>query len=135
MPIILLKIFAIAFLINVIWEFAHCQLYKTCWGMKFSALTKLLLKMSVKDGIWISTFYLITFLIFRNLNPLGNWMQAALFAAIALVFAFVDEKVSVKAGRWEYGPKMPLFFGVGLTPLLELAVTGILTFWLVFVIF
>ncbi len=124
-----------AFFLNVVWEFSHCQLYKTCWGMKFSTLTKLLLKMSAKDGIWISIFYLITFLIFRNSNPLDNWTQVALFAVIALSFAFIDEKISVQAGRWEYGPKMPLFLGVGLTPLLELAVTGVLTFWLVFVIF
>ncbi len=96
--------------------------------MKWGTLTKLLLKMSVKDGVWISVFYLFTFIIFRNVNPLDNWAQLGLFATIALTFAFVDEKISVARGRWEYGPKMPLVYGVGLTPLLELAVTGILTF-------
>lgn len=98
--------------------------------MKWPALTRLLLKMSVKDGLWICVFYLISYVVFGNLNPMDNWMQAALFALIALGFAFVDEKISVARGRWEYGPKMPLVYGVGLTPLLELAVTGILAFWL-----
>lgn len=100
--------------------------------MKWPALTKLLLKMSVKDGLWISIFYFVTFIIFQNTNPFDAWPQAVLFALIALVFAFVDEKISVARGRWEYGPKMPLFFGVGLTPLLELAVTGLLAFVVVF---
>lgn len=135
MLIILLKIFVVSFLINVIWEFSHCMLYKTCWTMKWPALTKLLLKMSVKDGLWISLFYFVTFIIFQNTNPFDIWSQAALFAVIALGFAFIDEKISVARGRWEYGPKMPLFFGVGLTPLLELVVTGLLTFVIVFYIF
>ncbi len=98
--------------------------------MKWPALTKLLLKMSVKDGVWICLFYLISYAAFGNLNPLDNWMQVAVFAVIALMFAFVDEKISVTMGRWEYGPKMPLVYGVGLTPLLELAVTGIAIFYL-----
>lgn len=96
--------------------------------MKWPALTKLLLKMSVKDGVWISIFYLVTFFMFRSVNPLDNWMQVTVFAIVALMFAFIDEKISVTMGRWEYGPKMPLVYGVGITPLLELAVTGILTF-------
>ncbi|MDO8466611.1 MAG: hypothetical protein Q7S83_00530 [bacterium] len=127
----LLKIFVVAFLINVIWEFSHCWLYATIQKMKGEDIVKLLLKMSVKDGVWISIFYLITYAVFQNLNPWDNWMQVAIFAVIALMFAFIDEKISVTMGRWEYGPKMPLVYGVGLTPLLELAVTGLLTFWVV----
>lgn len=99
--------------------------------MNIKTLMKLLLKMSVKDGVWISIFYFLTFLLFRNVSPWDNWAQVAMFAVIALVFAFVDEKISVGMGRWEYGPKMPLVYGVGLTPLLELAVTGTLAFWIV----
>lgn len=99
--------------------------------MKWPALTKLLLKMSVKDGVWISVFYLFTVLLFHTVNPWDNWMQVAIFSVIALSFAFVDEKISITMGRWEYSPKMPLVYGVGLTPLLELVATGILTFWIV----
>lgn len=135
MPIVLLQIFIAAFLVNVVWEFSHCMLYKTCWTMKWPALTKLLLKMSVKDGVWICIFYLASYAIFGAINPMDNWMQVTLFAVIALMFAFIDEKISVTMGRWEYGPKMPLVYGVGLTPLLELAVTGLLSFWLISVIF
>ncbi|TSC83261.1 MAG: hypothetical protein G01um101419_91 [Parcubacteria group bacterium Gr01-1014_19] len=75
-------------------------------------------------------FYLITYAIFGSVNPLDNWMQVAVFTVIALMFAFIDEKISVNLGRWEYGPKMPLVYGVGLTPFLELAVTGIFSFYL-----
>ncbi len=131
MLVVLLKIFVVSFLLNVIWEFSHCLLYKTCWKMKWRALTGLLLKMSVKDGVWISIFYLISYMMFGSLNPLDNWMQVWVFAGIALIFAFIDETISVNMNRWEYGPKMPLVYGVGLTPLLELAVTGILVFVIV----
>jgi len=34
--------------------------------------------------------------------------------------------------RWEYLPSMPTVFGVGLTPLIELATTGVAAFLVVF---
>ena len=45
---------------------------------------------------------------------------------------FFDEKISLSLGRWEYASSMPTLLGVGLTPLLELAITGVLTFLCLF---
>ena len=56
----------------------------------------------------------------------------AVFVATGLTFAFIDETISTRKGRWEYAPAMPRIFGVGLTPLLELPVTGIVALALVF---
>jgi len=89
---------------------------------------------SLKDGFWISMFFLISVLIFRNVNILTNQFQLLVFISLALLFSFIDEKISLKMKRWEYSKQMPKIFGVGVTPLLELAITGILTFLYVFLI-
>lgn len=132
MFLILLKIFILAFLINLFWEVSHSVLYKTCQKMPLNNYVKIILKASLKDAFFISLFYLITALIFNNFFILQNYFQLAAFALISLTFSFIDETISLKLGRWEYTAKMPKIFGVGLTPLFELAVTGLIVFLISF---
>jgi hypothetical protein len=129
---IYIQIFIIAFLLNIVWEFVHCRLYKTIHEMNFGLIVRLLTKMSLKDGLWVTLFYFITVVVFGNINILENYTQLGLFIIISLIFSFFDEKISVKMGRWEYAKSMPTILGVGVTPLLEIAVTGILAFAIVF---
>lgn len=105
-------LFIVAFGLNVVWEFAHVRLYTT------SVSSWYLLWQSFKDALWISGVYLIS----PNL---------IVFTAVLLLFAYIVEWHAVKTKRWEYGPTMPIVLGVGLTPLLELAVTGLLAVFLV----
>jgi len=131
----IVPIFITAFLINVCWEIFHSRLYTTCLTMKGGPLMKLLIKMSFKDAFWISLFYVITVFIFQNIFILNNPLQILLFSILALLFSFIDEGISVRLKRWEYSPKMPIIFGVGVTPLFELAVTGLATFIFIFYLF
>lgn len=124
--------FGVGVLLNVIWEFAHCQLYETCRRQTWRHNVPLLVKMSFKDGFFIVLFYLITAGVFQSANPLQNPRQLSMFLIISFVFAFADEKISTRLGRWQYAPAMPTLFGVGLTPLLEIAATGLATFFLIF---
>lgn len=100
--------------------------------MKLRQYVPLIITMSGKDGIWITLFYALTVLVFKNIYIFGNHLQLTAFIVLGLLFSFVDEKISLKLKRWQYAPSMPTLFGVGLTPLLEIAVTGIITFLLVF---
>lgn len=137
-----LKIFLISFLINIIWEFYHCKLYSTClnWTQKKRIL--LLFYASIKDALLIVTFYLISIFplvglkkaLFGNENILSIPLSFSYFIILSLFFSFVDEKISIKYKRWEYSPKMTKVFGVGITPFLELAATGIITFIIIFLI-
>lgn len=130
----LLHIFLISSLINLVWEVLHSQLYTTCLEMPFKKYPSLIVKQSIKDGLWISIFYLITYLLFQNAEILNNRLQLALFIVLSLVFSFVDEKISIKLKRWQYSKQMPTILGVGLTPLIELAVTGVVTFLYLFLV-
>lgn len=86
--------------------------------MPLFQLSKLLVWQSFKDALWISAVYFIS----PNL---------IVFAVVLLLFAHIVEWHAIKTKRWEYAPEMPRVFGVGLTPLLELPVTGLLAVFLV----
>lgn len=129
------QIFLISFLLNLVWEVNHSALYKTCYELTFKKCMRLLTVMSIKDGFWISLFYTITVFVFDSANPILNIAQFVLFIIISLGFSFIDEKISIKKERWKYTEEMPIIFGVGVSPFLELAVTGAIAFFIVFYIF
>lgn len=129
---IYLEIFIIVFFLNFVWEFWHCGLYNEIHKMSLKEVTHLLTKMSLKDGFWVTLFYAITVFIFGNVNIFENYTQLALFIILSFSFSFIDEKVSLKLGRWSYTKQMPTILGVGVTPLLEVAVTGVMALALVF---
>ena len=134
MIIISFQIFLISFLINLLWEVIHSQLYETCLKTSLKEFIPLIIGASLKDGFWILGFYLTSVFIFEEINILANPLQLSVFILLALLFSFIDEKTAIKLKRWEYSKQMPKIFGVGITPLLELAITGILTFFYVFLI-
>lgn len=133
--VLVLKIATVAFFLNFFWEVLHSRLYATTLVMGPSALGNLLTLQSLKDAGWILLLYLITMFLFRNIDITKRPAQLVSFVLLALVFSFVDERISVELGRWAYAPAMPTVFGAGLTPLLELAVTGAAAFIIVFVFF
>ncbi|PIR83904.1 hypothetical protein COU18_00610 [Candidatus Kaiserbacteria bacterium CG10_big_fil_rev_8_21_14_0_10_51_14] len=130
--LILAKLFLFAFLINVVWEMMHSQLYTTCLDRSWKKNVPLLLKMSVKDGLWITVLYGVSVVLFANWNIFENDAQLLFFVVFALAAGCIDEFVSIRLKRWEYAPTMPTIFGVGVTPFLEFAVTGLLALGMVF---
>lgn len=94
-----------------------------------------MLKASSIDAIWITGFYLITYFIFKTVNPLNNYLQLIVFFVITISFAYFWEIYSLKNKRWEYADSMPTVARVGLTPLIQLFITGVLSFYIVFNIF
>lgn len=120
----LLVIFLTGFGLNLVWEFGHCWLYETCRRRSWQKNVRLLTLMAAKDSFFIVLFYLISFVL------LGGGL--GLFIWLSLAFSFIDEKLAIQRKRWEYAAAMPTVFGVGLTPLLEIAVTGAVAIALVF---
>lgn len=127
------QIFFISFLINLLWENIHSQFYKTCLELQLNKYISLIIWAALKDGFWITLFFIISVLVFWNINILNNSYQILFFVLLSLLFSFVDEKISLKLNRWEYSQNMFQLFGVGISPLFELAITGLLTFVYVFI--
>jgi hypothetical protein len=131
---ILFQVFLISFLLNLLWEVIHSQLYTTCIKLPLKKFITLIIKASICDGLWITLFFLISVMIFKNVNILANPTQLFVFILLVLVFSYIDEKISLRMKRWKYSKKMVRVFGVGISPLLELIITGMLTLFYVFLI-
>ena len=125
------KIWLVGFGLNLIWEFSHCRLYETCRQLPRRRVVTLLITMAGKDGLLIVLFYLTAAWLWRSAALVDNIPALFFFATLSVGFAFADEKMALRLGRWKYAKAMPVIAGVGLSPLLELALTGLVTLLIV----
>ncbi len=119
----IVSVFLVATVLNLAYELLHSWLYKTCREASLKKYSYLMVKACLFDGIAITIIYYFSILFFKNFYLLA-------FATITLAFAYVWEIHSLKKGKWEYAKEMPIVFGVGLTPLAQLFLTGIATLYL-----
>jgi len=121
-----LIIFIFGFCVNLAYELCHSFLYETCRQASLKKYIYLMLKAALFDAFVITFIYWFTTIIFRNENIFYNYGQLAAFLVISLAIAFWYEKIALYYHRWEYATQMPMIFGVGLTPFIQLALTGAL---------
>ena len=126
----IIKILFFVLILNLIWEFSHHYLYIDLTGIP---TTLHLILASFMDVILI--FFLFSIISFKIKNKSFDfkWLENPskkdyiLFIIIAILFAFIWEAINIYLGRWSYKLAMPTILGVGLSPLLQLAFTGILS--------
>ena len=124
------RIFIIAVAVNLAYELLHSWLYTTCQKASFKKYVYLIAKACIFDGAVIALIYYLSYLIFASQNIFANYSQLAFFSITSLAFAYFWEKYSLERGKWEYAKNMPIVFGVGITPLFQLFLTGLLTLYL-----
>lgn len=126
-----LWIFMTGFITNLIWENAQAPLYTGYKG--FGQHFLFCLVASVIDGLVVLAFYFIISLIRRdsfwlfNLKPSDILMLCVLGLFTAILF----EKWALKSGTWNYTEEMPLIRGMGLMPVLQLAILSIISIYIV----
>ena len=120
----------LAFGLNYAWELGHCLLYK---GNGYDLPHIMFLGLaSLADTIMAGLLYFGFALVYRN----GFWIRHLTISRtmwLGLVGgagAAVSEIAHLSAGNWIYTDRMPLLFGIGLTPLLQFSVLPLLTYWL-----
>jgi hypothetical protein len=118
------ELFFVAFFLNLLYELLHSVLYTTCLEAPLKKYVYLMLKAAIFDGIVIMIMYYAT-----NLISHEGWLIAFLIAS--LLFAYLWEIYSLKVGKWRYAKTMPVILGVGVTPLLQLPLTGFLSLCIV----
>ena len=120
------EVFAIAFALNSIWELAQAPLYQSM-GSAWEA-TRRCFVASVGDGALI----LIILTAIRGLAGRASVeRQYTLAVVFGVAVASAVEWWGLTAGRWAYGPQMPIVPGtaLGIVPLLQLAILTPLTMW------
>jgi hypothetical protein len=124
-----LLIFTISCLLNFVWEAVHSvYLFE---GHDFSAAryVKMVSSASVRDALIILAMYFGVAAASRRFlwGVGGERKWGWTFFLIGLVVAAAIEYRAVYlAGTWAYNSDMPTIFGIGLSPLIQLSVTGIL---------
>ncbi len=100
--------------INVAWEFGQAGLYDG------RVVFLIYMEAAVKDGLIIAAAALFAVLI------AGLWRRAfwpVFLLALLATAAFIELR-ALAQGRWSYAESMPTVFTMGLSPLVQLALTG-----------
>ncbi len=115
----ILKLFFIAFFLNLFYELMHSVFYVICLEAPLKKYVHLIVKASIFDGLVICIIYFLSHLLFSSYDII-------FYIIASLLFAYFWEIYSLKAGKWKYTKTMPIIFGCGVTPLMQLNITGII---------
>lgn len=107
----------VAYAANFVWERAHSRLYPDC-NMHLARQ----LQATAGDTVMIVAVTAVTLPVGRRSSP-GFWMASV---AGWTAMAVAVERLALAAGRWSYTGGMPTVGRVGLSPLAQLPVTGLL---------
>lgn len=131
--LILFFVFGFSFLVNFLWEGLHAVYLYQKHDFDASSYVPMLLYASSFDSLIVLGLYFSVSVMWRNLF----WIKAAMkkqilaFISIGIAMAAIIEIPSVfYYRRWLYKEGMPTVFGVGVSPLLQLSITGLLSVWL-----
>jgi hypothetical protein len=120
----------IALALNIIWELSHYQLYFDLSGIpKYPHL----LLASLTDMLIITSILLIISLKNKNISWIKkpNNLDYLIITTISMLIAIFIELRALRIERWAYKEIMPTIFGVGLSPLIQLPITTILSLILI----
>jgi hypothetical protein len=126
-------IFIFSFLFNFLWEALHAVYLYRSHDVASSVYVPMLLYVSLMDGLIISGVYLGIGLIWWNLLWVKNVtiVRILSFAFGGMGVAAIIEHLAIfHDQRWDYKEEMPTVLGIGVSPLVQLSITGLLAVWL-----
>jgi len=130
---IVIFLFGFSFLLNFLWEALHAVYLYQHHNFDAATYVPMLLYVSSVDSLMILGLYLSVSLIWRDFIWIKSFQKktVVVFLSLGVAVAFIIEYRAVfYTHRWLYKEAMPTIFGVGLSPLVQLSVTGILAVWL-----
>jgi hypothetical protein len=129
LALIILLIFAFSFVFNFVWEALHSVYLFEDHDFSSLRYVMMVISASARDSLIILAMYFGVAAVSRKLLWVSRrekrWALA--FVLIGLVVAAVIEYRAVYLESiWAYNPYMPTLFGIGVSPLVQLSVTGML---------
>lgn len=116
----LISVFVLAFFLNWAWEILHSALYLNYRGGPITGF--ILFKTALADAVIILILVFIALFAGQKLKLSGS-----LFVILGcFIISIAIEIWALQTGRWVYNSLMPIIpiIGTGLTPTIQLAVTG-----------
>lgn len=131
---IFISIVCFSFTFNFLWESLHGYSLYTDHIISSDKYVKMMIYMSFMDALTILAMYVFCTFFMKDIFWLGNLnlKRGAIFFIVGLVVAIGAEYWAVYVTHeWHYNNRMPVVFGIGLSPLVQLSVTGLVSLWLV----
>ena len=127
----LFLLFPLFFLLNLFWEVAHSPLYD--WNPSMQEYVPHILLYSFMDAVYISILILVISLKNENIKWVNNPARRdmILLTVLGVLLAVFIELKAFYLGKWSYNQLMPQVFGLGLSPLIQLAATSIAALWII----
>ncbi len=123
-------LFCSAFLLNFLWESLHgAFLYEGIGALPAERYVSLILYATSVDAVLIVAIYGLVSLVSRNMRWFEEKKKTPLilFILLGLITAvFIEIRAVYFQNRWSYSSLMPMVLGIGLSPLIQLAITGLL---------
>lgn len=131
----ILILFICSYLLNLLWEVVHSLLYN--WN-QFPLENNIyfyipkILKATLGDAFIVSIIFAINSLFRKKIEwiCLIKKIDYLVFILFGLIFAILIELRALTLGLWSYSQYMPTILGIGLTPLIQLSITGIIALFL-----
>lgn len=130
---IVLFMFGFSFLLNFLWEALHAVYLFQHHDFDAATYVPMLLYVSSMDSLMVLGLYVFVGLVWRDTLWIKRFQkkQIIVFLILGVAVAFIIEYRAIfYTHRWLYKKAMPTLFGIGLSPLVQLSVTGLIAAWL-----
>lgn len=124
----ILILLIVVFLLNIIWEFSHHGLYIDLTGIPF---VQHMILASIGDLFLVGIIFGINSVFRKNVSWIKNPGKSdyRIIVFLGVLVAVLVEMYGISQGRWVYKPIMPTIWGIGVSPLVQLFSTSILSLW------
>ena len=125
-------IFVFSFILNFLWESLHSAFLYTCCDFAIKKYVSVMTYVSFMDSLLILALYLVIAGLWKDIFWIRTMNRKQIYTYLILSFlvaAFIEAR-AMMFNLWTYSDLMPTIFGLGVSPLIQLSVTGLLVFWL-----
>ena len=126
-------VFIFAYLLNYVWESFHAVFLYQDHDFRAEMYVLMLNYVAAVDSIFIVGIYVFVAAFWWDalwLKKMDIKKAGAIVATGLLVASLIEYRKVVILKTWTYLPAMPTILGIGISPLLQLSVTGLLSIWL-----
>ena len=131
--LISILILLFSYLFNFVWESFHSVLLYEGHNLEVIRYIFMINYASITDSFLILGVYAIIALLWKDLLWIKKMNKKQIYITIIIgliIAAFIEYRAVFLMHRWSYNAFMPTILGIGLSPLIQLSITGILAFFL-----
>jgi hypothetical protein len=125
--------FLFSYLFNFVWEAFHAVWLYEDHDIGADHYVRMINYVSIVDALIVLGIFCIVCVLWRNLSWLKGMNSMQALAVVLTGFAasgMLEYRAVYLLKEWRYNENMPIVLGIGLSPLIQIGVTGLLALWL-----